>query len=47
MQVVMGELNGVRLINLMHEAVGKCSRVTASVAYATDGTPFFEHCRKL
>lgn len=46
MRVVMGELNGVRLINLMHEAVGKCSRVTAAVAYATGNTPFFEHCRE-
>ncbi len=46
MRVVMGELNGVRLINLMHDAVGKCSRVTAAVAYATSNTPFFAHCRE-
>ncbi|MGI4902542.1 MAG: hypothetical protein ACRYG5_12920 [Janthinobacterium lividum] len=46
MQVVTGELNGVRLINLMHDAVGKCSRVTAAVAYATSNTPFFAHCRE-
>jgi hypothetical protein len=45
MQVVMGELNGVRLLNLMHGAVGRCSRVTAAVAYATANNPFFEHCR--
>jgi hypothetical protein len=45
MQVVMGELNGVRLINMMYDAVGKCSRVTAAVAYATDNIPFFKHCR--
>lgn len=47
MQIVMGELNGIRLINLMSDAAaGQCTRVTAAVAYATDGTPFFEHCRE-
>lgn len=46
MLVVMGELNGVRLLNLMHGAAGRCSRVTAAVAYATGNNPFFEHCRE-
>ncbi len=44
MQVVMGEMNGVRLINLMTSATGKCSRVTAAVAYATQNSPFLDHC---
>src|SRR5436305_815729 len=44
MRVVMGEMNGVRLVDLMVSAVGKCSRVTAAVAYATQNSPFFEHC---
>jgi hypothetical protein len=44
MQVVMGEMNGVRLINLMSGAAGKCSRVTAAVAYATQNSPFLDHC---
>jgi hypothetical protein len=44
MQVVMGEMNGVRLLDLMNKATGKCSRVTAAVAYATQNNPFFEHC---
>lgn len=35
MQVVMGEMNGVRLLDLMNKAAEKCSRVTAAVAYAT------------
>lgn len=44
MQVVMGEMNGVRLFDLMNAAVGKCSRVTAAVAYGTQNNPFFKHC---
>ncbi|CAJ0691445.1 phospholipase D family protein [Ralstonia holmesii] len=44
MQVVMGEMNGVRLLELMRGAVGNCSRVTAAVAYASQGAPFFQHC---
>jgi hypothetical protein len=44
MQVVMGGLNGVRLVNLMNQATGKCSEVTAAVAYASQNDPFFEHC---
>lgn len=44
MQVVMGEMNGVRLLDLMNAAVGKCSRVTAAVAYGTQNNPFFQHC---
>jgi hypothetical protein len=35
MRVVMGEMNGVRLLDLMNSSVGKCSRVTAAVAYAS------------
>lgn len=46
MQVVMGEMNGVRLLDLMYKAAGNCSRVTAAVAYATQNNPFFEHCYK-
>lgn len=46
MKVVMGELNGVRLLDLMSAAAGKCSRVSAAVAYATRTEPFFEHCQK-
>lgn len=45
MRVVMGEMNGVRLLDLMNASVGKCSRVTAAVAYATRSDPFFEHCQ--
>lgn len=44
MKMVMGALNGVRLQNLMTASVGKCSRVTAAVAYATANNDFFEHC---
>lgn len=44
MKVVMGELNGTRLLDLMNAATSKCSRVTAAVAYATQSSPFFEHC---
>ena len=45
MRVVMGGMNRVRLLNLMLESAGKCSRVTAAVAYATQSDPFFEHCQ--
>ena len=44
MKVVMGALNGVRLFDIMNGATGRCSRVTAAVAYATGNSPFFEHC---
>lgn len=44
MRVVMGEMNGVRLLDLMNGSVGKCSRVSAAVAYATRRDPFFDHC---
>lgn len=46
MKVVMGELNGVRLLQLMNGAAGKCNRVSAAVAYASRTDPFFEHCVK-
>ncbi len=46
MQVVMGGLNGVRLVNLMTQATEKCSEVTAAVAYASQNDPFFDHCYK-
>ena len=46
MRVVMGELNGVRLLELMLGAAGKCSRVTAAVAYATQNNPFFDECQR-
>lgn len=46
MRVVMGEMNGVRLLTLMNGSVGKCSRVSAAVAYATQSDPFFEHCQQ-
>lgn len=46
MRVVMGELNGVRLLDLMNASVGKCNRVTAAVAYASQTDPFFEHCKR-
>ena len=46
MKVVMGALNGVRLFDLMNGATGRCSRVTAAVAYATGNSPFFDHCLK-
>lgn len=46
MRVVMGEMNGVRLLDLMNGSVGKCSHVSAAVAYATQQDPFFEHCQK-
>jgi len=45
MRVVMGEMNGVRLLDLMNGSVGKSSRVSAAVAYATQSDPFFEHCQ--
>ena len=44
MRTVMGEMNGVRLRELMTGAEGRCSRVTAAVAYATQNNPFFESC---
>lgn len=44
MRIVMGAMNGVGLFNLMHEANGQCSRVTAAVAYANNERPFFEFC---
>lgn len=44
MRAVMGELNGVRLLELMQAATGRCHRVTATVAYATDNNPFLEYC---
>lgn len=44
MKVVMGSMNGVRLLDLMNAATNRCSRVTAAVAYAANNTPFFEHC---
>jgi len=46
MRVVMGEMNGVRLLDLMSGSVGNCSRVSAAVAYATRSDPFFEHCQQ-
>lgn len=46
MQIVMGEMNGVRLLDLMNAAPSKCGQVTAAVAYATNNSPFFEHCLK-
>ena len=46
MNIVMGELNGVRLFQIMLDAASKCSRVTAAVAYATPNNPFFKHCRE-
>ena len=45
MKIVMGELNGIRLLDLMNASTAHCSRVTAAVAYATSNNPFFEHCR--
>jgi hypothetical protein len=46
MKLVMGELNEVRLLQIMNGAAGKCSRVTAAVAYASKTDPFFEHCQQ-
>jgi phosphatidylserine/phosphatidylglycerophosphate/cardiolipin synthase-like enzyme len=40
----MGEMNGVRLAQLMSDANGTCSRVTAAVAYATPTCTFFDYC---
>lgn len=40
----MGALNGVRLFDLMNGSTGRCSRVTAAVAYATGSNQFFDHC---
>lgn len=45
-QVVMGELNGTRLLDLMNGAVGRCNRISAAVAYASRTDPFFEHCQQ-
>ena len=44
MKLVMGEINGVWLHNLMNAAPLSCTRVTAAVAYATANSPFFDHC---
>lgn len=44
MKIVMGELNGIRLIDLMNNVSPDCKRVTAAVAYATANNPFFKHC---
>lgn len=46
MKIVMGELNGVRLLEIMNGAVGRCSRISAAVAYASKTDPFFEHCQQ-
>lgn len=44
MKLVMGEINGVWLFDLMQGAPESCTRVTAAVAYATGNSPFFDHC---
>ena len=44
MKMVMGEINGVWLLDLMNGAPESCDRVTAAVAYATGNSPFFDHC---
>lgn len=44
MRLVLGEINGVRLQDLMQLAPETCTRVTAAVAYATANIPFFDHC---
>lgn len=44
MKLVMGAMNGVWLLDLMNAAKEKCSKVTATVAYATSNNPFFENC---
>ena len=44
MKMVMGEINGVWLHDLMNNAPASCDRVTAAVAYATSNSPFFDHC---
>ena len=46
MKLVMGEINGVWLHDLMNGAPKACDRVTATVAYATSNSPFFDHCLK-
>lgn len=44
MKLVLGEVNGVWLQDLMQKAPATCTRVTAAVAYATANVPFFDHC---
>jgi len=44
MKLVMGEINGVWMLDLMNAATSSCERVTATVAYATSNSPFFDHC---
>lgn len=44
MKLVLGEINGVRLLELMQNAPPTCKRVTAAVAYAIANAPFFDHC---
>lgn len=44
MKLVMGEINGVWLLDLMNGAPATCTRVTAAVAYATGNSLFFDHC---
>lgn len=44
MKLVMGEINGIWLHDLMHGVPATCDRVTATVAYATSNSPFFDHC---
>lgn len=44
MKLVMGEINGIWLHDLMNGAPTTCDRVTAAVAYATSNSPFFDHC---
>jgi hypothetical protein len=46
MKMVMGEINGVWLQDLMSGAPASCDRVTAAVAYATSNSPFFDQCLK-
>lgn len=44
MKLVMGEINGAWLLDIMNGAASSCTQVTAAVAYATGNSPFFDNC---
>lgn len=47
MEFVAGEVNGVLLRNILHEAIHDCTRVRAAVAYAnSDNMELFEVCKE-
>jgi len=46
MRIVMGEVNGVWLEDVLRECPSTCRRVWAAVAYAQGPHPLIEHCKE-